>query len=73
MKKKINFEESMQELEGLVQALEAGQMSLEDSFKSYEKAVKLKAELTALLDEGDRRIRLLTETGEQEIPEESLQ
>lgn len=73
MKKKINFEESMQELEGLVQALEAGQMSLEDSFKSYEKAVKLKAELTALLDEGDRRIRVLTETGEREIAEESEQ
>ncbi len=73
MKKKINFEESMQELEGLVQALEAGQMSLEDSFKSYEKAVKLKAELTALLDEGDRRIRVLTETGEREIAEESVQ
>ena len=73
MKKKINFEESMQELEGLVQALEAGQMSLEESFKSYEKAVKLKAELTALLDEGDRRIRVLTETGEREIAEESVQ
>ena len=73
MKKKINFEDSMQELEGLVQALEAGQMSLEDSFKSYEKAVKLKAELTALLDEGDRRIRVLTETGEREIAEESEQ
>ena len=73
MKKKINFEESMQELEGLVQALEAGQMSLEDSFKSYEKAVKLKAELTALLDEGDRRIRVLTETGERAIAEESVQ
>ena len=73
MKKKINFEESMQELEGLVQALEAGQMSLEDSFKSYEKAVKLKAELTALLDEGDRRIRVLTETGEREIAEEGVQ
>ena len=73
MKKKINFEESMQELEGLVQALEVGQMSLEDSFKSYEKAVKLKAELTALLDEGDRRIRVLTETGEREIAEESVQ
>lgn len=68
-----SFEERMQELEALVQALEAGQMSLEDSFKSYEKAMALKAELTALLDEGDRRIRLLTETGEQEIPEESLQ
>lgn len=73
MKKKIGFEERMQELEALVQALEAGQMSLEDSFKSYEKAMKLKTELNAILDEGDRRIRVLTENGEREIAEESVQ
>lgn len=72
MKNKINFEEHMQELESLVQALEAGQMSLEDSFKSYERAMKLKRELNALLDEGDRRIRVLTEDGEREIAEESV-
>ena len=72
MKNKINFEEHMQELESLVQALEAGQMSLEDSFKSYERAMKLKRELNALLDEGDKRIRVLTEDGEREIAEESV-
>ena len=64
MKKKISFEEGMQELEALVQALESGQMSLEESFKTYERAVKLRAELSALLDEGDRRIRVLTDAGE---------
>ena len=63
----------MQALEALVQALESGQMPLEESFKTYEKAMKLKAELNALLDEGDRRIRVLTETGEREIAEESIQ
>lgn len=73
MKKKIVFEEGMRELEALVQALESGQMTLEESFQSYEKAMKLKTELTALLDEGDRRIRVLTETGEREIAEESIQ
>ncbi|MBR1558963.1 MAG: exodeoxyribonuclease VII small subunit [Clostridia bacterium] len=62
----------MAELEGLVQALEAGQLPLEESFKTYERAVKLKAELSALLDEGDRRIRVLTETGERELAEESV-
>lgn len=72
MSKKVSFEESMQELEALVQALEAGQMSLEDSFKSYEKAVKLRKALNAMLDEGDRRIRVLTEDGEREIAEESV-
>ena len=73
MKKKIDFEEHMKALEALVQALESGQMSLEESFKSYEKAMKLKSELNALLDEGDRRIRVLTENGESEIAEESVQ
>lgn len=64
MKKKITFEDGMRELEALAQSLESGQMSLEDSFKAYEKAVELKDTLNALLDEGDKRIRLLTETGE---------
>ena len=45
-------------------------MPLEESFKTYEKAVKLKAELSRLLDEGDRRIRVLTETGERALAEE---
>ena len=72
MKKKLTFEEGMAELEGLVQALEAGQLPLEESFKTYERAVKLKAELSALLDEGDRRIRVLTEDGERELAEESV-
>ena len=70
MKKKISFEDGMQELEALVQALEAGQLPLEESFKTYEKAVKLRAELSALLDEGDRRIRVLTENGERELAKE---
>ena len=67
MKKKITFEEGMQELEALVQGLEAGELSLEDSFKAYEKAVALKNSLSALLDESDKRIRVLTEAGETEL------
>ena len=64
MKKKITFEEGMQELEALVHELETGELSLEDSFKAYEKAVALKNSLSALLDEGDKRIRVLTDSGE---------
>ena len=56
MKKKISFEEGMQELEALVQALESGQMPLEDSFKTYERAMKLRNELSAMLD--GRQVRL---------------
>ena len=67
MKKKITFESGMEELEALVGQLESGEMSLEDSFKAYERAIELKNSLNALLDEGDKRIRVLTESGESEL------
>ena len=68
-KKKITFEEGMQELETLIHALEQGQMPLEDSFKAFERAMELKKALQAMLDEGDRRIRVLTESGERAMEE----
>ena len=72
MAKKFNFEDGMLELETLVRALETGEMSLEESFKAYEKANKLKKQLEALLDEGDQRIRMLTEDGESELEAEDI-
>ena len=69
-KKKLTFEEGMQELEELVRALEQGQMPLDKSFQAFEKAMELQKSLQAMLDEGDRRIRVLTEGGEQELTEE---
>ncbi len=72
MAKKFNFEDGMQELESLVRALEAGEMSLEESFKAYEKANKLKIQLEKLLDDGDARIRMLTENGECELEAEDI-
>ena len=71
MKKKITFEEGIQELEELVRALESGEMPLDDSFKAYERAVALKDSLNAMLDESDRRIRVLTESGETELDGEA--
>lgn len=73
MEKKISFEEGMQELETLVKELESGEMSLDDSFRSYEKAVALRDSLKAMLDESDQRIRVLTESGEHELDQEAIQ
>ena len=70
MKKKITFEAGMQELEELVNALESGEMTLEDSFKAYERAVELRDALKKLLDESDKRIRVLTESVETELDSE---
>lgn len=73
MPKKLNFEEGMQELENLVRALETGEMTLDESFQAYERAVKLKKQLEKLLDDGDKRIRMLTQDGESELNAEDLQ
>lgn len=66
-RKKLTFEEGMQELEEIVRGLEQGQMPLEESFKAFERATALQKSLQEMLDEGDRRIRVLTETGEREL------
>ena len=73
MKKKINFEEGMQELESIVKTLESGQLPLEESFKAYEKAIKLRDALKCLLYESEKKIRVLTEEGEREMKQEELQ
>ena len=62
MTKAFSFETGMNELEALVEALEKGELSLEESFKAYEKGVKLAAQLKAVLDQGDQRIMALTES-----------
>jgi len=72
MRKKLNFEEGMQELERLARALESGEMTLEESFAAYERANELRKALEKLLDEGDRKIRILTESGEEEKDAEEI-
>ena len=62
MAKGFSFESGMSELEALVEALERGELSLEESFKAYEKGVKLAAQLKGVLDQGDQRILALTES-----------
>ncbi|MBQ8507908.1 MAG: exodeoxyribonuclease VII small subunit [Clostridia bacterium] len=72
MRKKLNFEEGMQELERLARALESGDMTLEESFTAYERANELKKALEKLLDEGDEKIRILTAAGEEERDAEEI-
>lgn len=72
MPKRLTFEEGMRELESIAQSLESGEMPLEESFAAYERAAKLKKSLEKLLDDGDRRIRILTEDGEETVNAEDI-
>lgn len=72
MSEEFSFEAGMQELETLTQQLERGEMTLNDSFKAYERAIEIKKRLEALLEEGEEKIRILTENGEEETRAEDI-
>ena len=63
----FTFESGMDELESLVRGLERGSLPLEESFQAFERGMALKKRLEALLEEGDKRIRVLTESGEEPL------
>lgn len=72
MAERFTFESGMHELEELTGRLERGEMTLEESFEAYERAIELKKRLEKILDEGDERIRILTGNGEEEMKAEDL-
>lgn len=63
-RKKQDFEAGLKELEALAEQME-GDMSLEDSLAAYEKGMKLHAQLSAQLDAGEKKLRLISEEKEE--------
>ena len=55
------FEHSLDELEQLVEKMELGEMSLEDSLAAYERGVGLYRRCQAALEQAELRVRLLTD------------
>ena len=70
MEEKFTFEAGMEELEGLVARMESGDMKLGESFDAYRRGGVLYRALKKMLDEGDAKIRALTETGEVDLTKE---
>jgi exodeoxyribonuclease VII small subunit len=78
--KGVKFEEGLAELEGIVSAMETGEMALEDMMKQFERGMKLSRLCTSKLEETEKRIEILmrnaageekweeAESLEQELP-----
>ena len=60
MSKPIQFEQSVNELEGIVKQLEKGELSLEDSLKQFEKGISLARRCQDILNQAEQKIELLT-------------
>ena len=60
-KKKINFEKSLSELETLVEEMEQGDLSLEESLKRFEKGISLTTECQQALQSAELKVQELVE------------
>lgn len=71
-KTKLNFEQTMQELEEIVKELENGELNLDDSIKKFEQGMELSKNATKYLEEAEKKITILTKDKNGEISEEEF-
>jgi exodeoxyribonuclease VII small subunit len=69
-KKEPNFETALAELEELVETLEQGDISLEESLKLFERGVTLTRSCQKSLQQAEQKVQILMERSETGEPEE---
>lgn len=57
---KPDFETALAELEALVEKMEQGDLSLEDSMQQYERGVALSQQCQTLLETAEQKVQILT-------------
>lgn len=56
----FQFEKALEELETLVERIEGGELSLEESLAAFERGVKLTRECQKALDEAEQKVEMLS-------------
>lgn len=62
MTKELNFEKAMERLETIVQELEEGEFSLDNSIKKYEEGIKLVTFCRERLEKARQKIETITKS-----------
>ena len=65
--KAIDFEQQLKNLEELVATLESGDLSLEDSMKSFEQGIKVARECQQALKEAEQKVEILLNDSKTEV------
>ncbi len=60
-KKSVDFEEALDQLEELVEDMENGDLSLEESLKAFEQGIKLTRECQTALSKAEQKVQMLVE------------
>jgi exodeoxyribonuclease VII small subunit len=55
----LSFEQALDGLTTMVEKLESGKLSLEDSVKAFEEGVKLSRQCEKLLDDAEQRLQVV--------------
>lgn len=64
--KKPDFEASLEELEGLVEALESGELSLAESLDRFKRGIELSKHCHEMLDQARQSVEILTRPEDEE-------
>ncbi len=65
----IPFEEALSQLEALVERMESGELSLEESLASFEQGVALTRRCQQALDQAEQKVKILVGEGEDAATE----
>ena len=65
---KLNFESALNDLEVLIEKMETGELSLEESLKNFEQGISLARQCQEALKDAEQKIQILIEqNGEPKI------
>lgn len=70
MTKGLSFEKSLADLESIVNQLEKGDLSLEDSLKQFEKGIGLARRCQEVLTQAEQKIEMLSQNPGQDVADE---
>ena len=68
---KLSFEERLIQVQELTGKIESGSLTLEDSMREFERGMKILSDLSSELNEMQRRLTVLQNGKETEIPDEN--
>lgn len=66
---KLTFEQALEQLENIVEALEKGDVALDESMKLFEEGTKLVGKCNAMLKEAEQKVSVLQEGNNGEVEE----
>lgn len=71
-KDELNFEETMQNLEQIVEELEKGDLNLDDSIQKFEQGIELSKKANKYLEDAEKKITILINKGDGNLEEEKF-